>query len=91
MPPAARIRVKSYSKYRKQEVDTKGLSQAHKLFSYPSFNVASWGQFYSDILYINDLNSALELFKVMLADDTVYLASISNLNNLMQFVNSVCC
>jgi hypothetical protein len=76
----------SYLKDRQQKVDINGFYSSTKTFNISVIQGSILGPILF-LIYINDLYSASDLFKIMFADDTACLASNSNLNELIQFVN----
>jgi hypothetical protein len=77
----------SYLKDRKQKVDIDGHLSEESIFNISVIQGSILGPILF-LIYINDLFSASNLFKLMFADDTAGLASGDNLPELFNFVNT---
>jgi hypothetical protein len=80
-------RFASYLKDRKQRVDIDGHLSTEFVFNISVIQGSILGPIFF-LIYINDLYSASDLFKVMFADDTAGLACDDSLPNLFSFVNN---
>jgi hypothetical protein len=77
----------SYLKDRKQKVDIDGDLSSETIFNISVIQGSILGLILF-LIYINDLYSASDLYKLMFADDTAGLASGDNLPELFNFVNN---
>jgi hypothetical protein len=77
---------RSYLTNRKQCIDINGSFSSTKIFNISVIQGSILGPILF-LIYINDLYNASSLLKFMLADDTACVASNTNLDDLITFVN----
>jgi hypothetical protein len=77
---------RSYLTNRKQCVDINGSFSSTKIFNISVIQGSILGSILF-LIYINDLYNASSLLKFMFADDTACVASNTNLDNLITYVN----